>query len=95
MHKYELLTIYTATLADETLDSAVKKYTDMVETAGGKILTVNKWGVKKFAYPIHYKKEGNYVLVEFESEADIPAKIQSLMNIDELVYRSLCLRKDA
>lgn len=95
MHKYEILTIYSATLADEALDAIIKKYSDIVVNAGGNILSVNKWGIKKFAYPIHYKKEGNYVLVEFESEAEVPAKMQSLMNIDELVYRSLCLRKDA
>lgn len=95
MNKYELLTIYSASLSEEELSAAIKKYTDMIEQDGGHILTVNKWGIKKFAYPINYKKEGHYVLLEFESNADVPAKLTSIMNIDEKVYRSLNLRKDA
>jgi small subunit ribosomal protein S6 len=95
MNKYEMLTILSASLNDELIDSTLKKYTDIITTSGGKLLTVNKWGVKKLAYPINYKKEGFYVLVEFESEANIPHKINDLMNIDESVLRSLCLRKDA
>lgn len=95
MNKYELLTILSANLTDETLDAAVKKYTDIIEQSAGRILTVNKWGIKKFAYTINFKKEGHYVLLEFESDASVPAKLNSLMNIDEVVYRSLCLRKEA
>ncbi len=95
MNKYELLTILSAGLSDEVLDSAIKKYTDMIEKASGRILTVNKWGVKKFAYPINFKKEGNYVLLEFEANSTVPSTITAAMNIDELVYRNLCLKKEA
>jgi small subunit ribosomal protein S6 len=95
MNKYELLAILSGSLSDETLDAAIKKYTDIIEASAGRILTVNKWGIKKFAYPINFKKDGHYVLLEFESDASIPAKLNSLMNIDEVVYRNLCLRKEA
>lgn len=94
MNKYELLTIFSATLTDEEKDSAVKKYTDLVESEG-KLVGINKWGVKKLAYPINYKKEGYYVLFEFEAEPSLPKRINDLMNIDEAVMRSLCLKKEA
>ena len=94
MNKYELLTIFSATLTDEEKDAAVKKYTDVVESEG-KLVGINKWGVKKLAYPINYKKEGYYVLFEFEAEPSLPKRINDLMNIDEAVMRSLCLKKEA
>ncbi|MCI5714078.1 MAG: 30S ribosomal protein S6 [Firmicutes bacterium] len=94
MNKYELLTIFSATLTDEEKDAAVKKYTDLVESEG-KLVGINKWGVKKLAYPINYKKEGYYVLFEFEAEPSLPKRINDLMNIDEAVMRSLCLKKEA
>ena len=94
MNKYELLTIFSATLTDEEKDAAVKKYTDLVESEG-KLVGINKWGVKKLAYPINYKKEGYYVLFEFEAEPSLPKRINDLMNIDEVVMRSLCLKKEA
>lgn len=94
MNKYELLTIFSATLTDEEKDAAVKKYTDLVESEG-KLVGINKWGVKKLAYPINYKKEGYYVLFEFEAQPSLPKRINDLMNIDEAVMRSLCLKKEA
>ena len=78
MNRYELLTIFNAALTDEEKE----------------LLNVNKWGVKKLAYPINYKKEGFYVLYEFETLPEVPAKISALMNIDENVLRSLCLKKE-
>lgn len=95
MNKYELLTIYSASITDEQLENLIKKYSGIVENNGGHVLSVDKWGIKKFAYPIHYQKEGHYVLYTFESDAIVPSKITTAENIDDLVYRSLCLRKDA
>ena len=94
MNKYELLTIFSASLSDEQKEAAVAKYTKLMEENGGKVTTVNKWGVKKFAYPIDYKSEGYYVLFEFEARPETPAKVSALMNIDEAVMRSLCLKKN-
>ena len=94
MNKYEMLTIFNASLTDEEKENMVKKYSDMMTSDGGQLLTMNKWGVKKLAYPINFKREGYYVLFEFEAKAEVPAKISALMNIDENVLRSLCLKQD-
>lgn len=94
MNRYENLTIFSASLSDEQKDAAVAKYVDLIEQNGGKLVGLNKWGVKKLAYPINYKKEGYYVLFEFDAEAELPNKMNSLMRIDENVMRNLCLKKD-
>lgn len=94
MNRYELLTIISANITDEEKENVVNKYSTMMQADGGKLINVNKWGVKKLAYPINYKKEGYYVLYEFEAKAQVPAKISALMNIDENVLRSLCLKKE-
>ena len=95
MNKYELLTIFSASLSDEQKDAIVEKYSKLMEKDGGKVELVNKanpWGLRKLAYPINYKNEGYYVLYVFESTADVAKEIVSLMRIDENVLRSMCLR---
>lgn len=97
MNKYELLTIFSASLSDEQKEAIVDKYAKLMEKKGGKVELVNKsnpWGLKKLAYPINYKSEGYYVLYVFENTADIAKEIVSLMRIDENVLRSMCLRMD-
>ena len=93
MNKYEMLTIFNASLTDEEKDAIVKKYSDMMSEAG-ELLTVNKWGVKKLAYPMNFKKEGYYVLYEFKAQPELPAKLSGLLNIDENVLRSLILKQE-
>lgn len=96
MNKYEMLTIFSASLSDEQKDAIVDKYAKLMEKDGGKVETVNKgnpWGLRKLAYPINYKSEGYYVLYQFESTADVASNVVSLMRIDESVLRQMCIRK--
>lgn len=97
MNKYELLTIFSASLADEQKDAIVDKYAKLMEKNGGKVESINKanpWGLRKLAYPIKYKNEGFYVLYNFEATAEVAENVVSLMRIDENVLRQMCLRKD-
>ena len=97
MNKYEMLTIFSASLNDEQKDAIVDKYTRLMEKNGGKVENVNKatpWGLRKLAYPINYKNEGYYVLFNFESTAEVAKEVVNLMRIDENVLRQMCLRCD-
>ena len=97
MNKYELLTIFSASLNDEQKDAIVDKYAKLMEKNGGKVESVNKahpWGLRKLAYPVKYKNEGYYVLYNFESTAEVAQNVTALMRIDENVLRSMCLRKN-
>lgn len=97
MNKYEMLTIFSASLNDEQKDAIVEKYSKLMEKDGGKVESVNKanpWGLRKLAYPIKYKNEGYYVLYNFEATAEVAQNVVSLMRIDENVLRQMCLRKE-
>lgn len=97
MNKYEMLTIFSASLNDEQKDAIVEKYSKLMEKNGGKVESVNRanpWGLRKLAYPIKYKSEGYYVLYNFEATAEVAQNVVSLMRIDENVLRQMCLRKD-
>ena len=96
MNKYEMLTIFSASLSDEQKDAIVDKYAKLMEKNGGKVESVNKgnpWGLRKLAYPINYKNEGYYVLYQFESSAEVAKNVVDLMRIDENVLRQMCIRK--
>jgi small subunit ribosomal protein S6 len=97
MNKYELLTIFSASLNDEQKDAIVDKYAKLMEKNGGKVESINKanpWGLRKLAYAIKDKNEGFYVLYNFEASAEVAENVVSLMRIDENVLRQMCLRTD-
>ena len=66
----------------------------MIEDKGGKVLSLEKIGTKKFAYPINFKNEGYYVLMTFEvADAKVVDDMNKLMNITENIVRQMFVRK--
>lgn len=89
MRKYEMLYILTATLTDEEKDAIIAKFENVVKNAGGNVEKVDKWGVKKLAYPINYKSEGFYVLMSFEASTTVVAELKRIAGITDGVIRRL------
>ena len=93
MNKYELLLILSASNEDGDKDALLEKVTKLLEAKGATITSVDKWGNKKLAYPINFKNDGYYVLMNIEAAANVPAEVQKQLNITQDVYRAMFVRK--
>lgn len=93
MHKYETIFITKPDLTEEAHAAIVEKFTKLIEK-NGKVESVEDWGVKKLAYAINYIREGHYVLVNFEADADFVAELNRVYNITDSVMRSIVVNKD-
>lgn len=89
MKSYEVLYIINAKVQDEAKDAIVEKFSALVTSLNGTVDTVDKWGMKKFAYPINYMSEGYYVLMAFTAEENVPAEISRQMRITDGVIRHM------
>lgn len=89
MNKYEMLYILDATLTDEEKDVLIAKFETVVTSNGGSVEKIDKWGVKKLAYPIDYKSEGYYVLMTFEGGSTLVQEVKRVVGITEHVMRRL------
>ncbi|MCL2061391.1 MAG: 30S ribosomal protein S6 [Firmicutes bacterium] len=87
MNRYEVLYILSSKLEDEAREAEINKYSAAVAENGGETEKVDKWGVKKFAYPIDYKKDGYYVLMTFKAKPEFPAELERRMRIADHVIR--------
>ena len=94
MKKYEVLYILAGNLDEATRDSFVERFENLVTAAGGEA-TTNRWGMRKLAYPVAFKNEGYYVLMEFTAEPDLPKEMERQMGIakDEIL-RFMITSKD-
>ena len=75
MRKYQLLYIISSAINEEQREDVVKKVEAIITKNGGVIEGTEKSGMKKFAYPINYRSEGFYVLVNFTAEDSAPNAI--------------------
>ncbi|MBO5866544.1 MAG: 30S ribosomal protein S6 [Clostridia bacterium] len=93
MNNYELLYIINNDLADEAKEALIAKLNGVVTENGGSVESVEKWGTKKLAYPINFKNEGYYVLVNFAAEATLPSELERIMRINDDVVRFMVVKK--
>ena len=92
MSKYQLLYIIDNGLGEEEKQAQVDKYNELIVSLGGTVDATDKWGTRKFAYPIDKKTEGYYVHVKFSANADVPAEIDRQMRISDVIIRQMITR---
>jgi len=93
MVKYESIFVLDAALSEEELEALTEKFKALI-AAHGEVESVDVWGKRKLAYPIDYKTEGYYVLVNFAADAEFPAELDRIYGITDGVLRTIIVRKD-
>ncbi len=93
MTKYEMLYILDASLSDEAKENIIKKFEDLVKTSGGNVESTDRWGTRKLQYPINYKSEGYYVLMNFEAEKTLVVEIKRVAGITDGIIRRLITKR--
>ena len=92
MNKYELVYIIDPTVDDEGRKALIEKFNQLIADNGGQVEKVDEWGKRRLAYPIDYKTEGWYVLVNFASEATLPLELERNLKINDMVIRYQVIR---
>lgn len=95
MNNYETLYIITAETPDNEKENLIKRFEEVVAKGGGTVTKTDKWGARKLAYPINFKTEGYYVLMEFSCPPALPKELERQMRIADEVVRFVVVRKEA
>ncbi len=89
MLRYETVFVLDPSLDDKTMQEEIKKVEDLVTNHKGQVLKTDKWGKKRFAYPIRKKHEGYYTLILFEGDGKIPKELERVYKLNEFCLRYL------
>ena len=92
INKYETIIVIDAALTDDEINAVVEKFKGLI-SANGTIDSVDVWGKRKLAYPINFKNEGYYVLINFTSQAEFIKELDRNYNITDGILRTLTVRK--
>jgi len=91
LNSYETLFVVDCTLGEESVKAIVDKFTTLI-SENATIESVDEWGKRRLAYPIDYKNEGHYVLVNFKSEGAFTLELERVFGITEGILRSIVIR---
>jgi small subunit ribosomal protein S6 len=89
---YEVMIIFDADLEEETIRSAVGRYTQMLESRGAQPGHVDHWGKRRFAYAIRHRWEGYYVVLQAMAEPPAMDELHRVLSLADEVIRHKVLR---
>jgi small subunit ribosomal protein S6 len=94
MRIYEELFIVRPDATDEEVDPLIEQLKGVVTQNGGTLEKTEKWGVRKLAYRVMKYNEGQYVLLQFNAQADVVREIERRLRVADLVLKFITVRID-
>ena len=92
MRRYETIIIIRPNVAEDEIDAVINKTISIIESDGGTIISIDKWGLRKLAYLIKKEAQGYYVYIDY---AGIPASVsemERIFRIDDKVLKYLTIK---
>jgi len=94
LRKYEVVFILRPDLDEEKNAAIADRFQSLVETHGGEITKLEKWGKRRLAYEVKGFREGFYVLVKMNAEPKVAAELDRVIKITDEVLRHIIVRED-
>ncbi|MBN2073899.1 MAG: 30S ribosomal protein S6 [Actinobacteria bacterium] len=94
MKKYELVIIFDASLEEEETEKEISKITSLLEKEKCTISDIDRWGVRRLAYPIKKQESGYYVIIYFTGTGDIIPEVERVNRINDRVLRHMVVKSE-
>lgn len=94
MRIYEQLFIMRPDSIQEDIDAFLEQISAVITSAGGRIEKLQKWGIRKLAYPVEKRNEGYYVLLQYAALSDVVKEIQRRFRVSDMVLKYITVRID-
>tara|TARA_B100001559_G_C16198893_1_gene483521 strand:- start:222 stop:551 length:330 start_codon:yes stop_codon:yes gene_type:complete len=93
MKNYELLLMFNIN-QEESTNTTVDKYKNLITSKGGSIDRFEDWGGMKLAYNINKINKARYILLNFEASTEVIDELSSLIKFNDNIIRHMFLAQD-
>lgn len=95
MTDYEVTYILRPSLEESEVEQRANAIGEILKNQGGEIVAIERIGKKRLAYEIKDAREGNYVVMQFKSNAAASKELERQLKLHDDVLRALIVRLDA
>ena len=92
MKRYETIVILRPSLGEADNQAVIDRATGTIEDFDGSIIKIDKWGLKKLAYPIKKESQGYYVYIQYAGLPAGVAEMERVFRIDDKVMKFLTVK---
>lgn len=94
MRQYEVTYIIDPQLEDADQGALVERFQTLVGNNEGEVQHVDRWERRRLAYEIKGRREGHYVVMNFQGTAATEAELNRVMGLADGVLRHLIVKMD-
>lgn len=94
MRLFETLLLFSPELSGDNREGLLKGIIGIIEREGGKIETVDQWGMRDLAYPVRKQMRGYYVLLTYQAPPQLIAELERNLRITEGLFKFLTVKLD-
>lgn len=94
MKQYELVIVISPEIDEENTDKIIDNISELIKSNEGTIEDLDRWGIRKLAYPIDKFREGNYISSLVNIDPSKVNVIEGNIRGNEDVIRHLLTVKD-
>ena len=92
LRPYEVMVIFEASLEEDDVRAGIDRVTELITSKGGNPGRVDRWGKRRFAYELHHRTEGYYVLIEAMAPPEAVADLDRMLRLQDQVIRHKVVR---
>ena len=89
--RYESTFLLSSNIQEEPLVAIIKKFEDTITKNDGKILSTERWGIRRLAYEIRKHTSAHYISIHYTAPPTTNAKLERTYQLDEDILRWLTL----
>lgn len=92
MRRYETTFVLRPSLNEEEINSVIDRTNTILTEGDGKIIELDRWGMKKLAYQIKKESQGFYVFCDYCSTPEAVAEMERRFRLDDAVLRYMTIK---
>ncbi len=92
MRNYELVAIVSPELDEAGVSEIVDRVSQSINSRGGTVEEIDKWGRRKLAYPIRKFMEADYVLARFQLMPQSVKELETEISASEDILRYIVIK---
>lgn len=96
MRIYELIYIVKPDIPEEEIDGVAEVVREVIESGGGTVDKLDKWGKRRMAYRVQKYQDAIYVLVQYSTETgeSLPKEVERRLRVADPVIKFMTVRID-
>ncbi|MED5578447.1 MAG: 30S ribosomal protein S6 [Nitrospinota bacterium] len=92
MRQYETMVLLSPELDEDAVEKKIQDVENHFKKNGSEIISIDRLGKKRLAYPINKQRHGTYFVISYKAEKGVVSELEQGLRLDEDTFRYMTTR---